>query len=29
MDIRGATGTVLDYLFVVDRAAARARLGIS
>ena len=28
MDIRGATGTVLDHLFVVDRAAARARLGI-
>jgi predicted butyrate kinase (DUF1464 family) len=29
MDIRGASGTVLDHLFVVDRAAARARLGIA
>ena len=28
MDIRGATGTVLDHLFLVDRDAARARLGI-
>jgi predicted butyrate kinase (DUF1464 family) len=29
MDLRGASGTVLDHLFVVDREAARARLGIS
>lgn len=29
MDIRGATGTVLDHLFVVDRTSARVRLGIS
>ena len=29
LDVRGATGTALDHLFVVDRAAARARLGIS
>ena len=29
LDIRGATGTVLDHLFVIDRARARARLGIS
>jgi predicted butyrate kinase (DUF1464 family) len=28
MDIRGASGTVLDHLFVVDRSAARTRLGI-
>ena len=28
LDIRGATGTALDHLFVVDRAAARARLGV-
>lgn len=28
MDLRGASGTVLDHLFVVDRAAARARIGI-
>jgi predicted butyrate kinase (DUF1464 family) len=29
MDLRGASGTVLDHLFVVDRDAARARIGIS
>jgi predicted butyrate kinase (DUF1464 family) len=29
MDIRGASGTVLDHLFVVSREAARARLGIT
>lgn len=29
MDIRGAAGTVLDHLFVIDRAAARTRLGIT
>jgi predicted butyrate kinase (DUF1464 family) len=29
MEVRGAAGTVLDHLFVVDRDAARARLGIS
>jgi predicted butyrate kinase (DUF1464 family) len=28
MDIRGASGTVLDHLFVVDPRHARARLGI-
>jgi predicted butyrate kinase (DUF1464 family) len=28
MDIRGASGTVLDHVFLVDRDAARARLGI-
>jgi predicted butyrate kinase (DUF1464 family) len=29
LDIRGASGTVLDHLFVVSREAARARIGIS
>ena len=29
MDLRGATGTVLDHLFVIDRERARARLGMS
>ena len=29
MDLRGASGTVFDHLFVIDRDAARARLGIS
>jgi predicted butyrate kinase (DUF1464 family) len=29
MDIRGASGTVLDHLFAIDSAAARARLGIT
>jgi predicted butyrate kinase (DUF1464 family) len=29
LDIRGATGTVLDHLFVIDRARARARIGIT
>jgi len=29
MDLRGATGTVLDHLFVVDRNEARRRLGIT
>jgi predicted butyrate kinase (DUF1464 family) len=29
MDIRGAAGTILDHLFVIDRASARARLGIT
>jgi predicted butyrate kinase (DUF1464 family) len=28
MDLRGASGTVLDHLFVIDRQAARTRLGI-
>jgi predicted butyrate kinase (DUF1464 family) len=28
MDIRGASGTVLDHVFVVSRAAALARIGI-
>ena len=28
LGIREARGTVLDYLYVVDPAAARARLGI-
>jgi predicted butyrate kinase (DUF1464 family) len=28
MDLRGAAGTVLDHLFVVDRDQARRRLGI-
>jgi predicted butyrate kinase (DUF1464 family) len=28
MDLRGAAGTVLDHLFVIDRQVARARLGI-
>jgi predicted butyrate kinase (DUF1464 family) len=28
MDLRGAAGTVLDHLFVVDRDHARRRLGI-
>jgi predicted butyrate kinase (DUF1464 family) len=28
MDIRGASGTVLDHLFLVTRETARARLGI-
>lgn len=28
MDIRGAAGTVLDHLFVIDASAARTRLGI-
>jgi predicted butyrate kinase (DUF1464 family) len=28
MDLRGAAGTVLDHLFVVDRDDARRRLGI-
>jgi predicted butyrate kinase (DUF1464 family) len=29
MDIRGASGTVFDHLFVVSRDAARARIGIA
>lgn len=29
MDLRGAAGTVLDHLYLIDREAARARLGIS
>ena len=29
MDLRGAAGTVLDHLYVVDRSAARVRLGLS
>ena len=29
MDIRGASGTVLDHLFLVTREDARARIGIS
>lgn len=29
LDIRGARGTVLDHLFVIAAAAARARLGIA
>ena len=29
MDIRGAAGTVLDHLFVIERARARDRLGIT
>ena len=29
MDLRGASGTVLDNLFLVDREAARTRIGIS
>ena len=29
LDVRGATGTSLDHLFVIDRTAARGRLGIS
>ncbi len=29
LDIRGARGTVLDHLFVISPAAARARLGIA
>jgi predicted butyrate kinase (DUF1464 family) len=29
MDLRGAAGTVLDHLYVVDRRAARVRLGLS
>jgi predicted butyrate kinase (DUF1464 family) len=29
MDIRGASGTVLDHLFLVAREDARARLGIN
>lgn len=28
MDLRSATGTVLDHLFLITREAARARLGI-
>ena len=28
MDLRGAAGTVLDHLYVVDRSAARVRLGL-
>jgi predicted butyrate kinase (DUF1464 family) len=28
MDLRGASGTVLDHLFVIDRDAARRRIGI-
>ena len=28
LDLRGAAGTVLDYLFVVDRNDARRRLGL-
>jgi predicted butyrate kinase (DUF1464 family) len=28
MDIRGASGTVLDHLFILDRETARARIGI-
>ena len=29
MDIRGASGTVLDHLFLVSRRDARARLGLA
>jgi predicted butyrate kinase (DUF1464 family) len=29
MDLRGATGTVLDHLFLIDRQTARTRLGIN
>jgi predicted butyrate kinase (DUF1464 family) len=29
MDLRGASGTVLDHLFLVSRDSARARLGIA
>lgn len=29
LGIRGAAGTVLDHLYVIDRAAARARLGLA
>jgi predicted butyrate kinase (DUF1464 family) len=29
LDIRGASGTVLDHLFLVSRQDARARLGLS
>jgi predicted butyrate kinase (DUF1464 family) len=29
MGIRSAAGTVLDHLFVIDRDAARRRLGIN
>lgn len=28
MDLRGAAGTVLDHLFLIDREAARRRIGI-
>jgi predicted butyrate kinase (DUF1464 family) len=28
LDLRGAAGTVLDHLYVVDRSAARVRLGL-
>jgi predicted butyrate kinase (DUF1464 family) len=28
MDLRGASGTVLDHLFLIDRERARARIGI-
>jgi len=29
MDIRGASGTVFDHLFLLTREDARARIGIS